>query len=186
MNRMILSDPARRAGLALIGALTLAGCLDANTPASRADLGEEVVITDFTLGPPGARPGACYGKDVTPAVIERVTERVLVAEPEIGPEGNVIKPARYEEQSSNRIVDGRKEIYFETPCPPRWTPDFIASVQRALAARGLYGARPSGSLDNATRQAIRRFQIENSGLNSGILSTENARALGLVEVDLEG
>ncbi len=173
-----------RAHLALFAALVVAGCAAPDT-ATRADLGDEVIITDFTLGPPGARPGACYGKDVTPAVIEQVTERVLVAEPEIGPGGNIITPARYEERMSHRIVEGRDEVFFETPCPPRWTPEFIASVQRALSIRGLYDGPASGELNIATRRAIRAFQVAN-GLNSGILSTENARRLGLVEIELDG
>ena len=153
--------------------------------ATRLDLGDEAIITDFTLGPPDARPGACYGKDVTPGVIEHVTERVLVSEAEFGADGNVIAPARYEERTTQQLVTGREEIFFETPCPPRWTPDFIASVQRALKARGIYRGSVSGTLDQDTRQAIRAFQMQ-SGLNSGILSTENARALGLVEIDLAG
>ena len=177
--------PHYTAGSLLLAAAVLAGCAAANETATRADLGDEVVITDFTLGPPGARPGACYGKDVTPAVIEQVTEQTLVAAPEFGPEGNVITPARYEERRTHRIVTGREEIYFETPCPPRWTPDFIASVQRALTARGLFRGAVSGTLDQNTRQAIRAYQVSN-GLNSGILSIDSARALGLVEVDLEG
>ncbi len=148
-----------------------------------ADPGDEAVITDFTLGPPGAKPGACYGKDVTPAVIEQVTEQVLIAEPVIGPQGNIISPAEYEDHSSNRVVSGRKVIYFETPCPPRWTPSFIASVQRALQARGIYSGAITETLDQPTRRAIRAFQLQR-GLNSSILSTESARALGLVEVDL--
>jgi hypothetical protein len=179
----MLSFPARLSGLVVVAAL--AACASAPETATRADLGEEAVITDFTLGPPGARPGACYGKDVTPAVIEQVTEQVLVAEPEIGPEGNILAPAKYEERTTQKVVKGREEIYFETPCPPRWTPDFIASVQRALQTRGIYGGSVSGTLDQETRQAIRTFQISR-GLNSGILSTESARALGLVEIDLEG
>ena len=180
---MTLTRTARTAGFALVSALVLAGCQA--TPTGRGDGGEEVVITDFAEAPPGARAGACYGKDVTPAVIEQVTERALVQEPQFGPEGNVITPARYEEHTTSQVVQGREEIYFETPCPPRWTPDFIASVQRALSARGLYAGAPDGVLSPATRQAIRAFQISR-GLNSGILSTESARALGLVEVDLEG
>lgn len=185
MTRISLSRPVRRAGLALLPAFALAACMVAPEGVTRADPGDEVVITDFTLGPPGARPGACYGKDATPAVIEQVTERILVEEPVFGPDGTIIKPARYEDRSSHRIVAGREEIYFETPCPPRWTPDFIASVQRALTARGFYHAPASGRLDQATRQAIRAFQLKN-GLNSAILSTESARVLGLVEVDLDG
>ncbi len=178
--------PGRSAGVFLAAGVALAGCLAApDAETTRAALGDEVVITDFTLGPPDARPGACYGKDVTPAVIEQVTEQVLVAPPEIGPEGNVITPAKYEENVSHQVVTGREVIFFETPCPPRWTPDFIASVQRALSARGIYRGAISGTLDDPTRQAIRSFQIGN-GLNSGILSIDSARDLGLVEVDLPG
>jgi hypothetical protein len=170
----------------VLAAVALSACAGSTgEDVTRADLGEEVVITDFTLGPPGARPGACYGKDVTPAVIEQVTERVLVEEAEIGPGGNIITPAKYEERVSHEVVTGRDVIFFETPCPPRWTPEFIASVQRALGARGIYRGEASGTLDHATRQAIRAYQVQN-GLNSGILSVENARALGLVELDLEG
>ena len=171
------------------GAALLCLALSACTPApmgqevTRADFGDEEIITDFTLGPPGARPGACYGKDVTPATVEQVTEHNLVKEAEIGPEGNIIAPAKYETVTEARIVDGRESIYFETPCPPRWTPEFIASIQRALSARGLYDGPASGTLDAATRRAIRSYQIDN-GLNSAILSTESARKLGLVEIDL--
>ena len=176
------NTPALTAGLALAGAL--AACAPAPEPATRLDLGDEVIITDFTLGPPDARPGACYGKDVTPGVIEHVTEQVMVAEAEIGPTGNILKPAQYEKTTTQHLVTGREPIFFETPCPPRWTPDFIASLQRALQTRGHYAGAASGTLDQATRAAIRQFQIAR-GLNSAILSTESARALGLVEVDLE-
>lgn len=173
--------PRRFSYIAVLAGLVLAACTPSQPAGS--DPGEEVVITDFALAPPGARPGACYGKDVTPAVIEEVRERVLVAPPVIGPQGNVISPAQYRDEVSQKVVKGREEIYFETPCPPRWTPDFIASVQRALKARGLYRGQVSGKLDDATRAAIRKFQISR-GLNSAILSTESARALGLVEIDL--
>ena len=174
-------------GLALVR--LLAACTPApdpeTEPATQLDLGDEVIITDFALAPPDARPDACYGKDVTPGVIEHVTERVLVAEAEIGPNGNILAPAQYEERATQKLVTGREPIFFETPCPPRWTPDFIASIQRALQTRGLYDGAVSGTLDAATRAAIREYQIAR-GLNSAILSTESARDLGLVEVDLPG
>lgn len=175
-----------RAAPALLGLLAvLSACAptDPGQMVTRADFGDEQIITDFTLGPPGARPGACYGKDVTPATVERVTEHRLLTEARIGPEGTIIAPATYETVTESRIVDGHEAIYFETPCPPRWTPDFIASIQRALGARGLYAGAASGTLDEATRKAIRRFQI-GEGLNSAILSTRSARKLGLVEIDL--
>ncbi len=179
----IYKRTARLAGFIAVGAL--AACAPSPDETARLDLGGEVIITDFTLGPPDARPGACYGKDVTPAVIEHVTERVLVKEAEIGPDGNVLAPAQYDERTTQNLVNGREPIYFETPCPPRWTPEFIASIQRALMTRGLYQGAATGTLDPATRAAIRQFQLA-QGLNSAILSTESARALGLVEVDLAG
>lgn len=168
--------------------LSLTACMKAPgttevTRGAGANFGDEAIITDFTLGPPGAKPGVCYGKDVTPATVEQVTEHKLVEEAQFGPDGNVIKPAVYETVVEARIVEDRAPIYFETPCPPRWTPDFIASIQRALTARGLYAGYASGELDRATREAIRTFQMQ-EGLNSTILSTESARRLGLVEIDL--
>ncbi len=184
MNRV--STVKTGATVALI--LLLSGCLkqggnSGTTDVTRADFGDEAIITDFTLGPPGAKPGVCYGKDVTPATIEQVTTHKQVETAEFGPEGNIITPAKYETEIEARIVEDRTPIYFETPCPPRWTPDFIASIQRALIARGFYADYPHGTLDEPTRNAIRSFQMT-KGLNSTILSTESARALGLVEVDL--
>lgn len=169
----------------LVVATTLAACAPTPEPAAQLDLGDEVIITDFALAPPDARPDACYGRDVTPAVIEHATERVLVSEAEIGPAGNVLAPPQYEERSTQKLVTGHEPIFFETPCPPRWTPNFIASIQRALKTRGVYSGPVSGTLDAQTRAAIRAFQLER-GLNSAILSTDSARALGLVEVDLRG
>lgn len=170
-----------------LAALALSGCLKQTAPGTtavtRADFGEEAIITDFTLGPPGAKPGVCYGKDVTPATVEQVTTHKLVAPAEFGPAGNVIKPATYETETEARIIGGAEPIYFETPCPPRWTPDFIASIQRALQARNIYAGEAHGTLDETTRKAIRTFQLE-EGLNSAILSTESARRLGLVEIEL--
>ncbi|MEJ2022928.1 MAG: peptidoglycan-binding domain-containing protein [Maritimibacter sp.] len=168
------------ATLALLAGLS--GCATAPAPAPLAEEGgDEAVITDFTLGPPGARPGACYGKDVTPAVLELVTEQVVVTPATYAEDGSMLAPKVYGERSFHREVTPRKVIYFETPCPPRWTPDFISSVQRALQVRGIYLGAINGRLNQATRQAIRAYQMR-GGLNSGILSIESARALGLVEV----
>ncbi len=61
------------------------------------------------------------------------------------------------------------------------TPDFIASVQRALAARNIYDGTITGRRDSATQSAIRTFQ-EPDGILSADLSLASARALGLVTV----
>ncbi|NHX28166.1 peptidoglycan-binding protein, partial [Escherichia coli] len=54
----------------------------------------------------------------------------------------------------------------------------VASLQRALNARG-YHAPISGVMDDATRQAVRRYQA-GQGLDSADLSLDTARKLGLV------
>ena len=135
-------------------------------------------------GPPDAVDGACYGKDVTPAVIETVTEQVLVQPPQIASDGAVIAPAAYKTDTRQRIVQERQEFFFEVPCPDQMTPEFIASVQRALEVRGLYRGTATGELDAKTRRAIRQFQLP--GFNSDILTMDSARRLGLVAYDIPG
>lgn len=71
------------------------------------------------------------------------------------------------------------EVRFETLCPPAYTQDFTESLQRALAARGVYRGHITGEMDAATQGAILRWQAER-GLASGILALETARAFGLV------
>jgi len=64
------------------------------------------------------------------------------------------------------------------------TPDLVASLQRALTARGLYGGQINGMMDRATRHAVRGYQAP-LGLDSGILSLAAARKLGLAVVDVK-
>ncbi len=164
-------------GLPLILGLTLAAC---TAPAGPPAPGHEtILITTPGEGPPDARPGACYGKDVTPAVVEVVTEQVLVEPAQFSDDGTIIKPATYQTSTHQAIVEPRKEFFFEVPCPDQFTPEFITSLQRALKARGLYRGRLSGVMDERTRRAIRKFQIPR-GLNSDILTTTSALELGLL------
>lgn len=174
-----------------LGAVALAGV--AACAPSAADLkglgdlgalGEPEVTRMTQVAPPGAAPGTCWGKHVTPAIIETVTHQVLMQPAQVLVDGTVTQPAIYKTETLQQIVRERREIWFQTPCDDLMTPEFVASVQRALAARGLYRGAPSGEMDARTRAAVRRFQ-EPQGLDSGILSLAAARQLGLVAVDLE-
>lgn len=140
---------------------------------------------DLAAAPPGAPPGSCWGKEVSPAVIETVTEQVEIAPPSLDATGQPIAPARYATETRQEIVAERAVRWIETPCPAIVTPAFIASLQRALAARGAYGGPITGVLDPRTRTAIRRHQAQR-GLDSDILALETARTLGLVEVPRPG
>jgi hypothetical protein len=153
--------------------LLLTGC-QPQAPVSRAP-------ADLAEAPPGAPPGTCWGKTVVPAVIETVTEQVQIAPPRLDGMGGVIEPARYATETRQVIVSERQVQWIETPCPDAMTPEFIASVQRALAVRGEFGGAVTGRLDAPTRAAIRRHQAAR-GIDSDRLALSTARALGLVAV----
>lgn len=165
---------------AIAAALFLAlGACQAQAPLGA---GEPGVTRLFQPAPPGAAPGTCWGKTETPAVIETVTEQVLVQPAEVLADGSVTAPPAYRTETRQMIVEERRETWFETPCEDVLTVEFVQSLQRALAARGLYGGPLTGEMDARTRHAVRRFQAP-GGLDSGILSLDTARRLGLVAIE---
>ncbi|MFX0543604.1 peptidoglycan-binding domain-containing protein [Roseovarius sp. S4756] len=166
--------------LSLLALLALVAC---DRPAPGA--GEPDLVQTLAEAPPGAAPGTCWGKLVTPAVIETVTEQVLAQPPELSPDGTVARPGVYKTDTRQEIVTERQVTWFETPCPADLTPDFVASLQRALKARTLYTGAINGAMDARTRAAVRKFQ-KPEGLDSGILSLASARKLGLVAVERPG
>lgn len=125
--------------------------------------------------PAGATPGTCWHREVTPALIETVTEQRREAAPGDGS----ATPARYSSVTEQRILRRRSTQWFEIPCAADIGPGFAASLQRALAVRGLYDGPITGRVDGATRDAIRRFQ-QPLGIDSAVLSRLAADRLGLV------
>lgn len=134
--------------------------------------------------PPGAAPGSCWGKHVVPAIVQTVTDQVLIQPAEVRVDGSVTAPAIYRTETRQDIVRQRTETWFETPCDAALTPEFIATLQRALAARGHYHGPIDGEMTARTRAAVRAWQAP-EGLDSGILSLAAARRLGLVAVPRE-
>lgn len=164
-------------------ALALAGLAGCETATSRAgsEPPEPGVLKATRNGPPGAAPGSCWGKTVSPAVIERVRQQVQIKPAQINPDGTIANPPVYRTEDRQVIVTPRKDNWFETPCPDVMTPEFVSSLQRALEARGQYGGQITGVIDPSTQKAIAMVQKER-GLNSPVLSLETARDLGLVAV----
>jgi hypothetical protein len=163
----------------LILALALTACgpdLPArpNAPASLA----RELVTKTGPTPPNAGPDACWADDVTPAIIETITEQVLVRAEVQDAAGVVTTPAIFETKTSQRIVQDRRDVWFRTPCEAMLTVDFVGSLQRALKARGFYSDALTGQLDAPTRRAIRQYQ-EPMGLDSERLSLAAARGLGI-------
>lgn len=166
-------------------ALALAACVGPGTPEapSRGDFASELVVLKEP-GPPKGPVGACWQADIKPAVIETVTEQVLISPETIGKNGATI-PAIYGTETSQRIVEDRETVWFRAPCPQELTVDFIATLQRALKARGFYLLPLTGVMDAPTREALRRYQ-RGRGLDSDHLSLAGARDLGIISADLRG
>lgn len=136
---------------------------------------------DPVNAPPNAKPGACYARDITPAVIETVTEQIVASPAIVAADGTITQTASYRTETHQKIVKPRSDIWIETPCDEVQTIEFTATLQRALKARGFYKGKITAILDPRTRRAIRAYQIT-QGLDSAVLSVESATKLGLIEI----
>ena len=165
--------------IGLLTALALASCgprIAVEAP-RQGDLAAEAIQT-FGAGPPEGPEGTCWAHDLIPAVYETVTEQTLVTAEVRDAAGKVVTPAAYRSVSQLRVVNERRDIWFAAPCPEAMTVDFLATLQRALKARGYYTLPLSGEMDPATKEALRRYQADH-GLDSPLLSLAAARDLGL-------
>lgn len=166
--------------LGLLTCAALAGCDPAATgPANEAP--EPGVMEATRNGPADAPEGSCWGKTVSPAVVERVTKRVQVKPASVNPDGTIGSLPVYRTEERQVIVTPRRDNWFQTPCPDVLTDEFISSLQRALMVRGGYSGAITGKLDTNTRAAVEQFQ-RTEGLNSAVLSLATARTLGLIAV----
>ncbi len=147
-----------------------------------ADLSAELIPLEGTR-PPDGPPGACWDSDILPTIIETVTEQALV-QPEVrGPDGSIVTAAIYRTESSQKIVQDRGQVWFRAPCLADLDVDFVATLQRALKARGFYLLPLTGVYDGPTKDAVRRYQATR-GFDSPRLTLTAARELGIVAADL--
>ena len=137
-----------------------------------APLADPVVVDSDT--------GTCFARATTPALIETVTEQIMVQPALIRSDGTVETPAAFRTVTRQRILRERREVEFETPCASVLTPPFIASVQRALIARGYYRGPITGVYDPRTQAAVERFQTDQDDVLTPQLTLRTARSLGLV------
>ncbi|UWR21422.1 peptidoglycan-binding domain-containing protein [Sulfitobacter sp. S190] len=168
--------------LTLCATAALSAC---DMPRAAQTVSAQGVVQGNGLAPPGAPRGTCWGKIPTPAVIETVTEQVLVTPAKTNADGTIATLPVYRDETRQNIVTPRTDRWFETPCPPAFTVEFVSTLQRALKARGRYAGPINGNLDSATRAAVLDVQRAN-GLSSDVLSIETARMLGLVAAPRDG
>lgn len=158
----------------LAALLALAGCMDSPAPAP-GPLADPPVEA-------AAGEARCLSRVTTPAVLETVTEQIVVQPAVLASDGSVLSPAMFRTVTRQRIVRERREVEFETPCAAVMTPEFVASVQRALQARGYLHGAITGGLDDRTGRAIQRFQRDRGDVDTTTLTMRTALDLGLVAV----
>ena len=173
--------PRPATALILLAVALGAGCTNTIQPDAVARLLEPEPIEISDSGPPDAAPGSCWGREQIPAVIETETHQIMLQPSQINSAGALLEPPIYKTESRQRIVRERRELWFETICPADMSAQFIASVQRALAARDLYAGPITGEMTARTRAAIRKFQTA-QGLDSSVLSVAAAQQMGLIAV----
>ena len=157
----------------------LAACA---APLPVPEVGPDELIELHTKRPTSEAPNTCWDHEATPAVIETVTEHVMVQPPQVQSDGTVTSPGAYRTETRQVIVRERQDLWFRTPCTEEMTPEMLSALQRALAARGLYGGAVTGEMDRGTQRAVRRYQ-QPLGLDSSVLSLAAARKLGLSVVE---
>lgn len=158
--------------------LALSGCASQSIDApTRADLGIALIRLN-DAGPPKGPDGSCWASDTTPAVIETVTEQQIITDEVRDAAGKVTTPAAFETKTHQRMVQEHEDVWFRAPCPAEITVGYVATLQRALKARGLYQQPVTGLMDAATSEAIRQFQADR-GLDSPQLSLAAAQELGI-------
>jgi putative peptidoglycan binding protein len=159
----------------LVAALAVSACAENGTVTSASNIDP----VSLAVAPPGAAPGTCWGKNVSPAVVETKTRKVLLQPAQISSDGRVQAAPIYKTEEQQVIVRPRQETWYEILCATDITPEFVSSVQRALEARGYYRGSITGELDPRTRAAVARYQ-QDEGLRSSSLSVAAARKLGLL------
>ncbi|PTV94735.1 putative peptidoglycan binding protein [Rhodobacter aestuarii] len=129
---------------------------------------------------PDADEPGCFMEQFRPAVVETVTEHELVsAEVRDKTTGTVTRPASYRSTTQARIVEGGEVMWFQRVCEQDMTPALIATLQRALLARGYYTGDVTGQLSAQTQEAVKAYQAQR-GLISPVLSRRAAQEMGLI------
>lgn len=189
-QRAVIKRMQRIVGVSalILGGLTLTACETTAPPIALPKVATTDRFEVQTTEPDDTQSGKCWGKDTTPALVETVTEQVLIRPPgpviAPSPDGaptytTVQSPAVYDTQTHQKIITQRADFWFEVPCPAQIDSAFIATLQRALKSRGLFRGVVTGVIDQRTLKAVRWYQKPH-GLDSTTLSMEGARQLGII------
>jgi len=168
----------------LINAIPLLTFVWACTPVATPDLSPipPALITDGEIETTAT--GQCFTRSAPATHTRIVEEQVLVAPAVLASDGSVESPPIFRNQTRPVTEPMGEGTRFQTLCPPEYTPDRIATLQRALKARLAYNGPITGELDDPTRDAIRAYQAP-QGYDSPLIQRGIAETLGLVSLDLD-
>jgi hypothetical protein len=159
-------------------ALALAGCLPSTPPeAGRLDTAP---LPRFDARPAQAAEG-CWAEEGRTAQVETVEVEVVVEPAGLAPDGTLRAEPLTRTETRAREIAPAEAVWVEVPCPGAMDATRVATLQRALGARGLYVGDATGVIDTATGEAIRAWQAAR-GLDSATLSLAAARRLGVLPV----
>ena len=96
--------------------------------------------------------------------------------------GQLVSPAQYETTRTLTITKARSITKIDAVYPEDLTPEFIASLQRAFKARGLFSSTITGLMVTSTRRAILNFQTVR-GVKSATVMKATAQELGLAVIE---
>ena len=149
---------------ALFVLFALTACVGPEAPPGpeRLDLSGEILLAE-----PQAKAGKCFAHIRQPALFESVIEQSRIGK------------MQYATKAEQRLLRGPRDIWFATLCKNESTPAFVASLQRALMARGLYRGEVNGAMTPQTEAALRAYQAQ-AGLDAPQPAVATARHLGLV------
>ena len=94
----------------------------------------------------------------------------------------MVSPAQYEKTRTHTNTKPRCVTKIEAVCTEDLTQEFIASLQRAFQARGLFSSTITVSMDTTKRRARLIFQTV-KGVESETVVKATAQELGLVVND---
>ena len=126
--------------------------------------------------------GQCFARTAPPTRTRIIEEQVLVTPGIKAADGTYSSPPIFRNQTRPVTEPIGEGTQFETLCPPEYTPDRVATLQRALKARLAYTGPITSVLDEQTRAAIRTLQLPR-GIDSPLIERGLAETFGIVALD---
>lgn len=165
---------------ALALGMLLSACIDPQRQAPDvASLDKDGLIpTQLEAPSEKQQKDACWAQDTQPAIIQTVTNQVLIQPATYDDDDTLLTRAVYGTETKQDILRTRAEAWFQTTCPEFIDQAYTATLQRALTVRGYYKGTITGEMNAETRAAIEHYQTQR-GLESEMLSLAAAKQLGV-------